>query len=423
MKQLIPVRFFLSKTGMLPACLTLAAAFFLYACDSMESIHKEFIHDEIVYPAKADSLLAASGNYRVMLSWLPPSDPTVSRARIFWNNRRDSLDAAIERTSNEDRIQVLISGLEERSYTFEVYTLDNEGNISVKSEVLGNVYGEIYQQSLYNRLTGKLVHAGETLTLHWQPAEAGTAGQEVTFTDLSGNIHVVPVPATADSTLLPAIDLQKELTFQTLFIPELNAVDTFRTEPQTISIPSDLRQIMLDKALFRAFPLPTDTYEPYSSANNSMDKIWDGILNKDAPTFLTAPGSGLPQWFTVDLGKAVRLSKVRMHQRGNRGGTAQTRLYEGGNLRKWEIWGSASPNPDGSWDDSWTLLQVCESIKPSGSPSGTLTEADIQHAVSGEDYDIPAQNPVRYIRIKALQNWDSLEREYVNIGQITLWGE
>src|SRR3546814_10792502 len=80
----------------------------------------------------------------------------------------------------------------------------------------------------------------------------------------------------------------------------------------------------------------------------SVDKRWDGILNTESPTFLTGPGTPMPQWFTFDLGVTAPLTRMKLYQRG----TNATRLYSGGNVKTFEIWGSTEPNPDGSWDRS-----------------------------------------------------------------------
>ena len=59
---------------------------------------------------------------------------------------------------------------------------------------------------------------------------------------------------------------------------------------------------------------------------------------------------------------------------------------------------------DGS-DEGWTMLGEFQSVKPSGLPVGTLTDADIAYARAGESYDIPEVGVFRYLRIKVLESW------------------
>src|SRR3546814_11759755 len=102
----------------------------------MDEILRDFYKDgEIIYPGKADSLKAYPGRYRLGLSWLILADPKATRAKIFWNNRQDSLEMDMVRTSHTDTVEVMFENLEEKAYTFEVFTFDNAGNQSVRSEV------------------------------------------------------------------------------------------------------------------------------------------------------------------------------------------------------------------------------------------------------------------------------------------------
>ncbi|NLR77032.1 DUF5000 domain-containing lipoprotein [Chitinophaga eiseniae] len=169
----------------------------------------------------------------------------------------------------------------------------------------------------------------------------------------------------------------------------------------------------LEKTKFKEVDLPTDTYAGH--IGTKMSNLWDDKLGGNI--FHTKPGSGLPQWFTMDMGVTATLSRFRLHHR--EGTTAGP--YTGGDPKIYEIWGSNNPANDGSWD-SWTLLSRFESVKPSGLPEGTVTTEDIQFAtVNGEDFDFPANiPPVRYLRFKTIKVWGALDHMY--IAELTFWG-
>jgi Domain of unknown function/Domain of unknown function (DUF4959)/Domain of unknown function (DUF5126) len=169
----------------------------------------------------------------------------------------------------------------------------------------------------------------------------------------------------------------------------------------------------LEKTKFREVDLPTDTYAGHISTK--IPNLWDDKLGGNI--FHTKPGSGLPQWFTIDMGVTATLSRFRLHHRD---GTTDG-PYTGGDPKVYEIWGSNSPATDGSWD-SWTLLSRFESVKPSGLPEGTVTTEDKQFAtVDGEDFDFPANiPPVRYLRFKTIRVWGALDHMY--IAELTFWG-
>ncbi len=176
-----------------------------------------------------------------------------------------------------------------------------------------------------------------------------------------------------------------------------------------------LLEEFLDKSKFREMTLPTDYNAPHSGGTLRMLKIWDGLLSES--DFVTVPGHGLPQWFTFDLGVTAQLSRLVLFKR-----LSANFLYNSGAVKKWELWGSANPNPDGSWDDSWILLKECQSIKPSGLPPGQNTNEDLEYAAAGEEFEFSSElPPVRYIRWKTLENWGNVT--HVNITEIDVFGQ
>src|SRR3546814_7876957 len=90
------------------------------------------------------------------------------------------------------------------------------------------------------------------------------------------------------------------------------------------------------------------------------------------------------------------------------------------NLKRWEIWGSTTPDPEGSYD-GWVKLLECEAVKPSGLPVGENSEEDIAHAQEGEYFTFPSDAPqVRYLRIKVLETWAGTAHSFTS--QVNLSG-
>src|SRR3546814_18376720 len=104
-----------------------------------------------------------------------------------------------------------------------------------------------------------------------------------------------------------------------------------------------------------------------------MNKIWNDSQSEN--DFVTSPGHGLPQWFTFDLGVTARLSRLVLFKR-----LSNRFLYNSGAVKRWSLYGSNDPNPDGSFDESWIFLMECNSIKPSGLPPGENTNEDLEYA-------------------------------------------
>jgi len=149
---------------------------------------------------------------------------------------------------------------------------------------------------------------------------------------------------------------------------------------------------------------------PLASNSWGFDKLFDGSL-------VTSRGNGffkngrteMTFHFTIELKNTYALSKLKVFQRtaAHGGGTP----YSGANVKKFKIWGSTSPNSNGSFDASWTLLGEFENIKPSGIPVvGTNSTLDVETANAGEVYffdpdGVLATPPVRYIRFQMIENW------------------
>lgn len=173
----------------------------------------------------------------------------------------------------------------------------------------------------------------------------------------------------------------------------------------------------LDKDLWTHYLLDNDNYYPLYP-DRPLSNLWDNSTKN----FMMGPYSGieLPVWFTVDLGQAAVLGRIKM----NAISSAETNyqwFYSTGTPQVFEVWGSNSPTLDGTWD-SWTLLDRFESVKPSGLPVGQNSAEDIAAGLAGEDHKFANyDHAYRYIRFKVIKTWGS--RPDIMLQELTLWGE
>jgi len=173
-----------------------------------------------------------------------------------------------------------------------------------------------------------------------------------------------------------------------------------------------LYEALIDKRTFSALKqLPGDVWQAHTGAPTLViERAWDDNINRE---FHTSPNSGMPQSFSIDMGKKVKLSRFKYHQR-------RTNRWNGGNPKLFELWGSNEPSQDGSWD-SWTKIGEYESVKPSGLPLGTVSAEDLAKAIEGEDFEIPMATPgFRFYRWKTIRTWANVT--YIHIGELTFWG-
>lgn len=178
-----------------------------------------------------------------------------------------------------------------------------------------------------------------------------------------------------------------------------------------------------NKQLFRKMMLPTDTYECHSwnelTKANDMVRLWDGVTDAD-PTFQTKTTTKMPQWFTFDMGASYKLSRFEMISRFYPGKYGNT--FNAGHPKHFEIWGSNNPNPNGSFDDSWILLEEYESVKPSGGGvKDAMTAEDKEAAEKGENFVVSDTAPaVRYIRFLTRDTWGNTV--YMHLHELTFFG-
>jgi hypothetical protein len=178
-----------------------------------------------------------------------------------------------------------------------------------------------------------------------------------------------------------------------------------------------LYEQFIDPGSFKGLFLDGDTYQVIEPNVFAFEKLWDGIYFAGyAGCFASAANSVIPQWFTIDFGKKVQLSRMKEFQQQS------DHLYNAGAVKSFEIWGSNDPDQDGGWTH-WELLGKFQSFKPSGLPRGQATAEDLNYAaVNGEDFDFDnSPPPVRYIRFKTLETYST--NNIVVIAELKFWGK
>ncbi|MGO4294528.1 DUF4998 domain-containing protein [Chitinophaga sp. RAB17] len=217
----------------------------LFSACRKQDDYKRFIKNgEILYTGKADSLQVHPGRNRVQLSWLLIADPKVSKSKIYWNNRRDSAVIAIKRTSGVDTIRFIIDKLEERAYGFEVFNYDKDGNISVRTEANGFVYGSLYEDALLSRALGNTEMKNGNAVIPWANIDTtgGIIGMQLQYSTSDHVLHDTIIHAEPEMqiTTLPNYLSGSNFRYRTLYIPDPLAVDTFYTSFATSGIKEDV---------------------------------------------------------------------------------------------------------------------------------------------------------------------------------------
>lgn len=206
--------------------LTVLVMLIISSCESMNDFHYEYIKDgETIYSTKLDSVNVFPGDNRVKISGLLVNPFGVEEIKIYYNDYSDSVTFDYVQEYAIDTIDMLLENLEEKSYNFNIYTGNGEGQNSIMVSAFGSAYGEQYQQSLLERPIDSDTAFGSDLHLHWLPAGEMEKGTEVKYTDNSGSEVILVMPK--DNSSIVLTDYSEGISVRSYYIPEETAMDSF----------------------------------------------------------------------------------------------------------------------------------------------------------------------------------------------------
>ncbi|MBQ9888557.1 MAG: hypothetical protein IJM41_04870 [Bacteroidales bacterium] len=145
-----------------------------FSCDRQDDIYKEYVKTGgWIYPAKAQNVSAVNGFKRVILTWDTPGDPSVTRAKIYWDNYGDSLEFAYP-GGTDKTVSVTIENLSDRTYTFDIVNFDAKGNKSIPTELSATPYGDNWLQTHIERSVINMIVSDDGNSVHVLMSSAST---------------------------------------------------------------------------------------------------------------------------------------------------------------------------------------------------------------------------------------------------------
>ena len=209
-------------------------------------------------------------------------------------------------------------------------------------------------------------------------------GSVITYTNLAGTD--VRVTVSTDTNFVVLDNFKENLKISTSFLPFKNALDTLYSSPKEFTE----IDILLNKSLFKRWNPAGIPYKDLGAAY-SIEKVWD---NNYFGSFYIASGanSTSPLFdFTFDTGQEKRITRFKQWQR-----MTTSILYGEQQVKRFELWGSSSPDVTANLSD-WVLLGSFEVKKP---PTGTDL---VKAAQEGNNFMVVGAPPVRYIRYRVLE--------------------
>lgn len=203
----------------------------LFSCNKMDSTYKEFLKEgETIYVSKPDSVHVANGENRVKFIMFTPPDPTIVKYKIFWNNKKDSTEKIIEDITNKDSIEIIVNNIEEGTQYFSLYLFDKYGHSSLETELIAEVFGELYRNSVIPRPLEINGFTEKGLEVYLGPSEIVSSDlifSEIKYLNSSWDTIVSVVPPSIEiDTLLGAATDGERLFIRSAFLHDPTAIDT-----------------------------------------------------------------------------------------------------------------------------------------------------------------------------------------------------
>lgn len=208
--------------------LALALSIGMVSCSDMDDYLKYTDGGSKQYTGIVDSAQFLSGDNRVIFSGMVSSDPKITKVRVFWNMRKDSLTLDIDKSSGHNEIYHPII-LSEGKYSFEVISYDNKGVPSIVVHKQGVSYGDLYRSGLYNRAIKSFEKVDDEAIIEWYNADENSPFVEVLYESNDGNKKTIRVPQKEERTVLSDYKSASSVQFQSYYLPNATAVDTFKS--------------------------------------------------------------------------------------------------------------------------------------------------------------------------------------------------
>jgi hypothetical protein len=216
-------------------------AIMFFSCSGMMDDIKPYLDEgETIYVGKLDSIRIFSGHNRIRIEGMMPYGATQVKCAISWIDpfgETGSKEFDVVRGDLDEVYQFMLEDLVEGQYDFTIVTKDSYNHSSIKVEIGGYSYGDVYQSSLVNRPIDGI----ESGAVQWRDMnndEVQGCNLEYEL-DNDGGFKQLYVPVSDQSTSIDDYKPNGILYWNTVYLPDSTAIDKFYTEKAQLSLPSN----------------------------------------------------------------------------------------------------------------------------------------------------------------------------------------
>jgi hypothetical protein len=362
--------------------ITLAALSAMFSCDDFMDVHKDFIKDgEIIYSPKADSVSFIAGEHRILFRCWLYNSPNVRSVDLFWNDKMDSLITTVTPSAGRDSVDLILTNLEEKSYTFNVRTTDQFGHKSLWTTDFGNAYGEIYRATLADRRINEILleekEGAPQGKITFFSAASLQVRNEVRYVRSDDSKAIVAL--SPDQSEVYCFDAKPGASFETrsFYIPEEEAIDTFATQWDVNGEAFPLIYLF-DRTKWTVVAVSDET----ASDGGGMHTVIDGNTGTYWHSQWDGGNVPLPHWLIIDFGAEISTANIvrfDIYRRPNNTDTKTIELYFGN-----------SPDSDGVWTK--VAETVVDANKMEVTPSDKTTNGRYLKLVFPDSNRVPFTN-------------------------------
>lgn len=293
-----------------------------------------------------------------------------------------------------------------QEHVVKLYSVNRGGEMSDPVEITFTPLESAISKA-YNSM--KIIQDFGGARFSWLNPDKGILNFEFLAEDSLGTIRPYKIVTSQEDTARYSMrGFEPEPTVFGVVISDLwdNVSDTLFPSGRIIT---PLYEKKIDKTKWSLLQLANDV-----PTWNNWEGISLGIIDDNVTTIGHSPVGVMPASFTIDLGERVKLSRLVMFQWDD------DCEYAWGNPKRFEVYGCNTPGMSGDWDE-WTKIMDCTIIKPSGSPVGTNTDADIAALKAGHEFAVDVNSGIfRYIRIRVISTWGG--STFTHIAEVTMYG-
>jgi len=228
----------MKKTKLFRYLFLILVATGIYSCEDMTDNYSKYIKDgETVYLVKPDSVESYAGNGRTLIKCMLKNAFNVDKIWVYWNEGHDSTSFDFVQSADIDIVEMMITNLDERSYIFDIYTKNTDGNSSVKVTTFASAYGERYRAALYPRIPSGFSSDTIDATMTWQASDESEDVTEVKYTNIPGIENIVSLSTDTTKLRLWQFSDAGAVTYRSFYKPEPTAIDSFATDWVTYQLP------------------------------------------------------------------------------------------------------------------------------------------------------------------------------------------